>query len=78
MATTLTPSETVMLMPGMVVSLDALRLLWRLEDRRCIVRLDGDQLLIGPRHQLTADDRDGIRQHRDQLIALVRHVEVIQ
>jgi hypothetical protein len=68
----------VTLTPGLTVSLDALKLLWDLEARNCIIRLDGGQLLIGPRTILTDGDRAGIRQHRDELIALVRHCEAIQ
>ncbi len=78
MPTTPTSSETVTLAPGLVVRLDALKLLWDLEARHCTIRLNGEQLLIGPRTSLTDDDRADIRQHRDALVALVRHCEAIQ
>ena len=78
METTLTPSETVMLVPGLVVSLDALRLLWALEDRGCTVQADGGNLLVGPRHLLTEAERARVRQHKPELLALVQHVEAIQ
>ncbi len=72
------PSDAVMLTPGLVVSLNALRLLWELEERNCIIRLDGGHLFIGPRQQLTDSDRASIRLHRDELIALVQHCEAVQ
>ncbi|MDQ3347582.1 MAG: hypothetical protein M3545_06405 [Acidobacteriota bacterium] len=60
------------------MSLGALRLLWAFEERGCIVRCDGDQLLVGPRQLITDHERVSIRQHRDELVALVKHCESVQ
>ncbi len=74
-----TVTETVMLKGGVLVSLDALRLLWDFEDRGCIVRRDEDgSLVVGPRRLITDADRDRIRAHRDELLHLVRYCEAIQ
>lgn len=78
---TLTASESaglVVLHGGLAVPLAALRVLWSLEDRGLIVRLDGDGLLVGPRGKLTDADRAGIRQHRDDLRQLVADCERVQ
>jgi hypothetical protein len=78
MPTTLTASETVVLRGGLSVSLPALQLLWALEDRRLTIRLDDDGgLLVGPRTRLTNADRAAIRQHRDELVALVRYCDEV-
>jgi hypothetical protein len=68
----------VMLKNGLAVPVDALRLLWQLEDRGLHVRRDGDGLAVGPRDHLTDDDRHAIRQHRDELLALVKYCEDVQ
>ena len=73
-----TASETVLLRGGSVVELTAVRLLWQLEERALIIRLDPDgSLRVGPRCQLTDADRAAIREHRDALVALLRAVEVM-
>ena len=72
-------SDLVVFRPGCTVPLPALRLLWDLEDRHFRLSVDADgYLVIGPRSRRTPDDDRAIRQPRDQLIALVRHVEAIQ
>ncbi|MBA3638419.1 MAG: hypothetical protein M3451_09640 [Chloroflexota bacterium] len=73
------PVELVMLQPGCYVPLVALQLLWRLEDAgfRIDLTVDG-RLRIGPRSRLTTADDQSIRQHRDVLVALVRHCETVQ
>lgn len=72
---TTTASETVCLRGGFVASLEALRLLWRLEEAGFQVRLDGPALVVSPGSKLTSVDRVTIRAHRDELVALVRAVE---
>ena len=68
------PTETVVLRGGAAVALSALRLAWALEDRGLTLRLAEDgRLLIGPRRLLTGADRDAIRDHREMLVAIVRH-----
>jgi hypothetical protein len=66
----------VVLRSGLSVPVDVLRLLWELETRGLSVRIDGDGLTVGPRRLLTDEDRSAIREHRDELKALVRDVEV--
>jgi hypothetical protein len=65
----------VVLSNGLSVPVDALRLLWQLEDRGLCIRVDGDGLAIGPRERLTDEDRALIRRWRDDLLAVVVHCE---
>ena len=81
MTQTLTNSETelVSLRGGLAVPLAALQLLWALEDRGMTVTLNGrGVLLVGPRRELTAEDREQIREHKDTLKALVAYVELVE
>jgi hypothetical protein len=72
-------SETVVLKGGLCVSVEALRLLWAFENRGCIVRCEDDgPLFVGPRNQLTEVDVERIREHRDELVALVNCCETVQ
>ena len=62
------------------VSLAALQLLWNLETRGLSVTIreaDGC-LYVRPKGRITAADAAAIRQHRDELLALVRYCEEIQ
>ena len=76
--TTTVSNENVVLKGGLSVDIAALRLLWALEDRGLDVRLaaDGD-LLVGPRAELSADDRAGIRAYRNQVVQLVRYYQEV-
>jgi hypothetical protein len=77
MPTSSTAAETVVLKGGLTVSLDALRLLWGFEDRGCIVRtLDGSTLQVGPRHLISDEERERIRQYKPELLALVNYCDV--
>ena len=54
------------------IRLDALRLLWDLEDRGIDLCIASDgRLHVTPSSRLTALDRESIREHRDNLRALV-------
>jgi hypothetical protein len=76
--TTTTAPELVTLKGGFAVTLDALRLLWHLEDAGLHVRLDdAGGLVVGPRSRITLADDALIREHKAELIALVRYVEVM-
>jgi hypothetical protein len=76
MSSTTAAPETVTLKAGFVVSLDALRLAWDLEDRGLHVRLAEDGgLVVGPRSQITPADDAAIREHKRELIALTRYVD---
>lgn len=70
------PSSTtvVTMRSGLVVTVPALQLLWRLEDTGMVVKLDDQtgRLLVGPTARLTTDDVTAIRDHRDELINLVK------
>ncbi len=69
-------SEFVALKGGLAVPLAALQLLWRLEDRGLEVRLsERGGLLVGPRAELTPDDRAAIREHKPVLVTLVAYAE---
>lgn len=72
---TCSPSESVVTMTsGLVVTVPALQLLWRLEDTGMVVKFDEQtgRLLVGPQSRLTAADGRAIRAHRDELIELVK------
>ncbi len=75
-----TAPELVTLKQGLVVSVNALRLLWDLEDRGFDVRLgDGRpyKVLVGPSPRLTTEDKAAIHTHRDALAELVRYVDEV-
>jgi hypothetical protein len=65
--------EIVTLKGGLVVSVEALRLALTLEDRGFRMEPVGDKLRVDPRENLTADDVTLIRQHRDELLAIVNY-----
>lgn len=69
--------EIVVLKGGHSATLAALRLLWSLEDRGLTLTLDGEDLLVGPRTDLTPGDRDLIREHKPELIYLVRYCDEV-
>jgi len=80
MQTTTTVPELVTLKSGLVVSVDALRVLWDLEGRAFNVKLgDGrrHKVLVGPVERLTEEDKTAIRLHRDALASLVHYVEEV-
>ena len=68
----------VVLRGGLSVPLAALRLLWDLEARGFSLTDDGEALRVAPRSRLNQDDDHALRQHRDELLALVRYCEGIQ
>lgn len=69
--------EMVVLRDG-PVRLAALRLLWDLEDRGFAIAVVDGGLRVRPRSQITAADDAAIRQHRDELIALIQSCGRIQ
>ena len=76
MVTTAPVSELVTLRGGLAVPVEALRVLWGLEERAFDVRLaDDGVLLVTPGSRLTIDDRQIIRRHRDDLRRLVRYCD---
>ena len=80
METTTTASELVTLKGGVVVSADALRTLWNLEDRGFEVKLgDGRRytVLVGPSDRLTSRDKAAIQTHREALADLVRYEDQV-
>ena len=80
MLATTTAPELVTLKGGLVVSVDALRVLWDLEDRGFDVKLgDGQRykVLVGPAARLTVEDKVAIHTHRDALVELVRYVDEV-
>lgn len=76
MTTTSPVSELVSLRSGLVVPVEALRILWLLEERDFDLQLSDDGvLLVAPASKLTTDDRRTIRRHRDDLRQLVRYCD---
>ena len=77
MVTTLPVSDqqVVTLLGGLAVPVEALRILWALEERDFGVSLDDGVLLVSPGSKLTASDRHTITQHRDALRLLVRYCD---
>jgi hypothetical protein len=71
-------SEVLTLASGPTVSLAALRLLWAFEFRGCTVKRDDDVLLVGPRGLVTDAEREQIKTHRQELLALVAYCETVQ
>jgi hypothetical protein len=78
MAASIEPVETVTLRGGRSVSLDAMRVLWDLEDRGFTVFTSSAGLIVRPTGRITLDDDARIRRYRDELVALVRDCEAIQ
>ena len=70
-------TDVITLRGGHVVSVRALQLLWDLENRQFNLQADGDLLLVRPGSRLTLDDNLAIREHQDELLALVRYCEVV-
>lgn len=68
-------SPFIVLRNGHAVPVDALRLLWALENRGLSIQLDHGDLLVGPRNSLNDADRAAIRAHKAELIALINTVE---
>lgn len=68
----------VLLRSGISVPLAALRVCWQLEDRGCRLRVEGDELTVGPRNLLTDSDRGALRRWRDEIRAVVQHCERLE
>jgi hypothetical protein len=77
MATSSEPG-LITLKGGLVTSIEVLRLLWALEDRGFHLQPEGDRLRVQPSQALSPEDVAAIREHRDELLALVRYSEAIQ
>ena len=77
MATTTSTASTerVVLRGGLTVSVDALRLLWDLEERGFYMRLDGAIPCIRPSAKLTPSDREALHAHRDEVRALLAYCD---
>ena len=68
------PVESVVLTPGVAVSMDSVRLSWALEDRGLTVDLDTDnRLVVLPEDEVTASERHAVSRHRGELVTLVRY-----
>ena len=76
MVTTSPVSELVVLRDGLAVPVEALRVLWTLEERNFDIWLtDTGGLRVAPGSKLTADDRAAIAEHRDALRELVAYCD---
>ncbi len=70
-----TDSELITLRGGLTVPLPALQMLWNLEDRGLDVQVDGADIIVRPRGQLTADDRAAIGRLKPHLLQLIAYCE---
>lgn len=68
-------SETIVLKGDLAVPLEALRLLWSLEDRQYRIRVADQRLVVNPRGTLTEEDRTQIAEYKWTLVALVQYCE---
>ena len=75
---TSTASSLITLNGGLTVSLDALQLLLDFESRGCTVKVEEGSLLVGPKWLITNAERDRIRLHKAELLALVDYCETVQ
>jgi hypothetical protein len=76
--TTTSGTETVVLRGGLVVPLATLHLLWDMEARGLRLRLAQDgALVVSPKFCITALDDAAIRDHRAELVALVKSQEIM-
>lgn len=73
------PSDppAVSLRGGLTVPLAALRLLWTLEEKGVVLRVQGGRLVASLPGGITPDDAAVIRAHRNVLLALVASCEAI-
>ena len=68
--------QLVALRGGLAVPVEALRILWLLEERDFNVWLtDTGGLRVAPGSKLTTDDRAAIAEHRDALRKLVEYCD---
>lgn len=63
----------VTLRGGLIVPLEALRLLWDLEDRGFSFTLEDDRIIVRPGSALTADDEAAIRRWRPDVLTLLSY-----
>jgi hypothetical protein len=69
-------STVVTLKGGTVATVAAITLLLDLERRGIrLTPVDGGRLRVQPHAHLTPEDRDAIRLHRDELLALVHYCD---
>ena len=54
--------RSIVLRAGIVAPIEALELLWSLEERGLEVTLEGEQFAVGPRARITDDDPAAIRR----------------
>lgn len=71
-------TDLITLRGGLSVPLPALRLLWDLEARGFSFVAEAGHLVVSPRSRLTPHEDAAIRQHRDELLALVAYCEAVQ
>lgn len=63
----------VVLRGGFSVYLPALQVAWHLEEKGCVLLLDGNDLIVRPKHLLTAADRQAIRQWLEELKRIAKY-----
>ena len=61
----------IVLREGVVAPIEALELLWSLESRGMTVRLEGEQLAVGPSASITDANRANIRRLSGHLQTVV-------
>jgi hypothetical protein len=68
-----TASDFVTLRGGLTLPWPAVQLALDLEQRGLSITVDGDDLIVRPKGQLTAEDRDGLRRWKRHVVALLMY-----
>lgn len=69
----------VTLRGGLVLPVEALRIVWALEAREIYIRVENaDTLVVGPRRLITDADRAALKRWKPHVIALVEYCADVQ
>lgn len=68
-------AEFVNLRGGLIVPVEALALLLRLESEEYTVRVSGSSLIVNPRGRMDAALKADVLKHKRNLLRLIRYVE---
>jgi hypothetical protein len=63
--------DYVIMRSGLVIPANLLRRLWALEERGVHIRLDGEDVVVGPRRLLDDGDLAFIREHKALVLSIL-------